>query len=415
MDLSVRIRGRAERAPRPGAVVVIVAILTVLSSAAVAAAAPPRFDARLTSAMDPILPAITKVAPETGPPAGGTMVSITGSNFSGTSEVRFGAVSASFSLKSANKIEATAPPGAEGAVDVTVTTPEGTSQTTSADRFFYVPPGPSVVEVTPGEGSVEGGKEVKVLGAHFDEATEVLFGGANASFEVLSSEAIRAVSPVGSMPTVDVRVRTPEGISPVSTYDRFTYVTKIAEISEVSPKKGPAAGGNTVTISGSYFYGVTGVQFGGGGETTEFTSSPGQITVVAPPDTEEKVFIQVESTFGPSSPEWCVHRGNNGASCSVRDGYRYQEPTVMQVTPANGPAAGGTPVTILGSGFGLAPEETEVLFGKTPATEVTCSSSTSCTAVTPPGKAKATAVKVHIKSNAPKTSKTNPAAEFVYE
>ena len=366
--------------------------------------------------MDPILPAITKVAPDTGPPAGGTMVVITGSNFSGASEVRFGAVSATFSVKSANKIEAQAPPGAEGAVDVTVTTPEGTSSITPADRFFYVPPGPSVVEVTPDEGSVEGGKEVKVLGAHFDEASEVLFGSANASFEVVSSEAIRAVTPVGSTPTVDVRVRTPEGISPVSpAFDRFTYVTKIAEISGVSPKKGPAAGGNTVTIFGSYFYGVTGVTFGGGGETTEFTSSPGEITAVAPPDTEEKVFIEVESTFGPSSPEWCVHRGNKGASCSIRDGYRYQEPTVTQVTPGNGPAAGGTPVTILGSGFGLAPEETEVLFGKTPATEVACSSSNSCTAVTPPGKAKATAVKVRIKSNAPKTSKTNPAAEFVYE
>ena len=62
---------------------------------------------------------------------------------------------------------------------------------------------------------------------------------------------------------MDVRVTTTEGESPITPADRYTYTIKVPEISGVSPKKGPAAGGNTVTISGSEFYGVTGVEFGG--------------------------------------------------------------------------------------------------------------------------------------------------------
>lgn len=59
-------------------------------------------------------------------------------------------------------------------------------------------------------------------------------------------------------------------------------------------------------------------------------------------------------------------------------------PTVASITPATGPAAGGTTVTVSGAGF---TGETGVTIGGTPATGVTVLNDTTLTAVTPPGTA----------------------------
>jgi hypothetical protein len=58
-------------------------------------------------------------------------------------------------------------------------------------------------------------------------------------------------------------------------------------------------------------------------------------------------------------------------------------PVVTALSPATGPENGGTNVSITGAGFALA--ETNVVFGGKPAASVTCSSATSCMAVSPSG------------------------------
>lgn len=86
-------------------------------------------------------PAVTLINPTSGPPAGGTVVAITGTNFTGATAVKFGGTdAASFTVNSAVSISATSPAGS-GTVDVTVTTPAGTSATGAADQFTYVAPG----------------------------------------------------------------------------------------------------------------------------------------------------------------------------------------------------------------------------------------------------------------------------------
>lgn len=86
-------------------------------------------------------PTITSISPASGPTAGGTAVTINGNNFTGltgASAVKFGGSNAtSYTVNSATQIVATAPPGA-GTVDVTVTTPGGTSATSTADQFTYI-------------------------------------------------------------------------------------------------------------------------------------------------------------------------------------------------------------------------------------------------------------------------------------
>jgi hypothetical protein len=385
-----------------------------LGSGSSASAAPQRLSAKLAAVM---APEVGNVAPAVGPPAGGTAVGIGGSNFIGATAVDFGSTPASFTVKSASKIEAIAPPGAEGTVDVTVTGPEGTSAVGRADRFSYVPPGPSVVEVTPAEGQVEGGRPVQILGANLAGATAVSFGGSSAAFQVDSSEHIAATTPSGSAPDVDVRVTTPEGTSPIDPRDRYHYTSKFIEISKVSPPKGPAAGGTIVSITGEEFHGVADVKFGSQSATSFSVNPDGDsISAVAPPQTAELVVISVVTTFGTSELEYCERNKTRRRTCAIRDHYKFQEPEVTGVTPDSGPRSGGTGVTIAGSGFGLEAGETEFLFGKAPAKSVTCSSLSSCTAIAPMSNKAGTALlKVIVHSNEPKTSKKNPAAGFHYE
>jgi hypothetical protein len=82
-------------------------------------------------------PTITSLNPATGPMAGGTTVTITGTNFTGATAVMFDATAAaSFTVVSDTSIKATTPAGV-GIVDVFVTTPSGTSATTPADEFTF--------------------------------------------------------------------------------------------------------------------------------------------------------------------------------------------------------------------------------------------------------------------------------------
>jgi photosystem II stability/assembly factor-like uncharacterized protein len=89
-------------------------------------------------------PEITGVSPASGPAAGGTTATITGTHLDiGVLSVSFGGtVTASFTVDSPTQITVTAPSMAEGippTVDVTVNTLVGPSPLTSADQFTYVP------------------------------------------------------------------------------------------------------------------------------------------------------------------------------------------------------------------------------------------------------------------------------------
>ena len=83
------------------------------------------------------VPKVSRVSPNVGPPSGNTVVQISGSGFVSSSSVSFGGTPASsVAVKSDTRILAVSPPGV-GVVDVTVTTPVGTSTAGKGDRFTY--------------------------------------------------------------------------------------------------------------------------------------------------------------------------------------------------------------------------------------------------------------------------------------
>ena len=238
------------------------------------------------------LPTVTKVAPNLGPAVGGTTVTITGALLSGATAVKFGPTKAvSFTAVSATSMTAVSPAGA-GVVDVTVTTASGTSPSTVADRFSYMP---TIKKVTPSIGSEFGGTTVSITGTNFTGATEVSFGSnAATKVTVKSATSITAVSPAGEEGPVDVAVTTPGGTSPVTPAAQFTYVPP-PTVTSVSPNAGPKAGGTPVTITGTEFaLGTTGTifVFGTAKATLVNCISTTECTVVAPAHAVGKVDVK---------------------------------------------------------------------------------------------------------------------------
>jgi hypothetical protein len=87
------------------------------------------------------VPTVTTVVPDSGPEAGGTAVTITGTALATTGSVTFGGVAAPFSVLTNTSLSAVTPAGTAGAVDVVVTTTGGTA--TVLGGFTYVA-GPAV-------------------------------------------------------------------------------------------------------------------------------------------------------------------------------------------------------------------------------------------------------------------------------
>jgi len=84
-------------------------------------------------------PSLANISPTSGPEAGGTPVTITGTNFTADATVSFGGLPATgVVVNSATSISATSPAHCPGMADVTVATPGGTTPTTPTDQFTFV-------------------------------------------------------------------------------------------------------------------------------------------------------------------------------------------------------------------------------------------------------------------------------------
>jgi len=199
-------------------------------------------------------PAVSGIEPDHGPRAGATTVTITGVNLGEASAVTFGTTpAASFTVLSPTSITAVSPPGT-GTVDVTVSTPEGTSPTGAQDRFSYDVPPPSITEVSPTSGPEAGGTTVTVSGTDLTGTTAVKFGATSAtSFTINSDTSLTAISP-GGTGTVDVSVTTPRGTSTSGPSDRFAYEPAGSGLPEIGrcAKVTPVKEGKRLVYHGAY-------------------------------------------------------------------------------------------------------------------------------------------------------------------
>ena len=160
-------------------------------------------------------PTVTKITATAGPLAGGTKLTITGTNLAKATEVLFGDTAARITRESATRIAVVAPAGTAGTVDVTVVTAGGTSATSPADEFTYAA-APTITELSPATGPISAGTSVTITGMNLANATEVLFGDKRGQITSDTGTQIVVVAPAGAAGVVNVKVVTAGGTSAAS-------------------------------------------------------------------------------------------------------------------------------------------------------------------------------------------------------
>ena len=310
-------------------------------------------------------PTVLSVNPTSGPLAGGTVVTITGTGFQSGATVKFGGVAATnVTFGSATQITATSPAHAAGAVDVVVTNPD--TQTGTLTAGYLYASAPTVTSVSPVGGPLAGGTVVTITGTGFQSGATVKFGGVAATSVTFGSATqITATSPAHAAGAVDVVVTNPD--TQTGTLTAGYLYANAPTVSSVSPVGGPLAGGTVVTITGTGFQNGATVKFGGVAAIGVTFGSATQITATSPAHAAGAVDVVVTNPDAQTG--------------TLTAGYLYANgPTVTSVSPVGGPLAGGTVVTITGTGF---QSGATVKFGGVAATGVTFGSATQITATSP--------------------------------
>jgi hypothetical protein len=221
-----------------------------------------------------------------GPTAGGTEVQLEGQNL-GQCELRplsgpergeeeplgcqralvyFGAEPGIVLKASENTLDVLSPAHEPGNVDVTVTTPTGSSSNSAGDHYTYegssLPPPsgsvPVITQVSPENGPYTGFTDTLIKGEHLlPEGVEscVACAGAVARFgetavPVLagSQHEIEVVAPPHALGVLPVRVTTTAGTS--AAFGHFSFVPPPPRVSVTSPPNGSVIGTSALVIAG---------------------------------------------------------------------------------------------------------------------------------------------------------------------
>lgn len=229
--------------------------------------------------------------------------------------------------------------------------------------------------VWPGRGLASGGETVTVTGEGFAEGLAVVFDQTTSpSVVVVDSRTARVVTPPHPPATVAVSALRPDGAVAV-LQAAFTYANRTV-VTGVEPVHVSLRGGTPIAVSGA--------GFAGGAEVlVEGRRCP----VVAVVDDSRLLAVTPEGEHpGPADLIVASDTGQDTLLGGlIYDEVPYQthpDLGVGWVSPASGPAAGGTPIEVRGAGFH---EGAEVLVGGLPATKVTVAAVDLIRAETPPG------------------------------
>jgi hypothetical protein len=270
----------------------------------------------------------------------------------------------------------------------------------------------TITGISPNSGPAAGGTPITITGTGFTGTEFVTFvnGALATNVVVVNDSTITATTPSG-LPADGslVFVTSPLGTSPpVSPTDVFTWTAAppppgpVPTVTSLSPTTGPSAGGTSVSLKGTGFNGASQVLFGAVPASSFSVSSSTRITAVAPAEAAGAHDVTVTTANG-TSPTVAADQFTSVAPPPVI------VPTVTRVSPTLGPLAGGTTVTLTGTGFTGA---TAVIVGGYPAKNVVVVSDTTITAKVPADTAGLHNIQVTTPSG---TSPKVAAGGFTYE
>jgi len=289
--------------------------------------------------------AITGITPANGAAAGGTSVTITGSNFQDVTSV---APLTSFVVVSPTTITGTIAAGTAGqSVDVSVvSSTQGTAVLNggfSYDPVGGAPGAAAITALSTTSGNIGGGTTVTIVGANFEPGAgqTVTFGGVAA---VILSEPDAGTIVVTTGPhaagSVDVVVTTPNnGVATLTGGYAYVDPSGVPVVQSVTPTSGPESGGTEVTIRGLNFNNATVARINsaiGNFFVVDATTIRGT-TAPRDPSASSSPQVIVDGPVGPSNEPVT---------------FTYTPSLVLDViTPNQGPTSGTVGVTIFGRNF----------------------------------------------------------------
>jgi|GEM_PF-3383745 len=191
---------------------------------------------------------------------------------------------------------------------------------------------PTVTSVAPAAGGLTGGTLVALTGTGFANGATVNFDTAPATAVVVySPTSITVRAPAHAAGLASVTVTTTGGTSVASSAATFRY-EGAPTVSSVSSRTGSTAGGATITIGGTNFFGAS-VTIGGRAATSSVDSLGRTLTVTVPAGSGT-------ATITIATPVGSTSAGS----------YLYvAPPTLSTINPRTGTKNGGTRVTITGT------------------------------------------------------------------
>ncbi len=304
------------------------------------------------------------ISATSGPPGGGTGVTISGFGFDSAATVTIGGADCAKYASNRTSFTCLTGPAPAGAADVVVT--NSNSQTGRlVGAFTYdpdAPPAPelSVLSVDPSNGSQSGGTPVTITGDGFMPGATAKIGGAVCSDPTVTSQTtLTCTTPPGPAGSAEVAVTNPEG-GRSARPNGFTYLDDLPPPSPtgISVATVFSYGGMPVTITGTGFVEGASVAF----TSASKPSVPCAVTSVSSDSLTCSVGgnDSIADTFDVTVTNPDTRTGVLPAAIGMVAG----PPTVSSVSPPSGPAAGGTPVTVHGDGF--YPNYTTVAIGGVP-------------------------------------------------
>jgi hypothetical protein len=275
---------------------------------------------------------LTSITPTNGPTVGGTTVTLTGTGFSmiGTPKCQFGTSVVIATVSSATSATCTSPGPITGSIVVQFA--NDAQSFVGTPTFLYI--NPIVTSFAPINGPTTGGTTVTLTGTGFVMGNAFCQFGASTpvTATVTSATSATCVSPAGNG---GVSLQYSNNGQTYVASNTFNYLT--STLTSISPTTGPVAGGTTVTLTGTEFAGLTPkCKFGTNIVAATITSTT-TATCMAPLGTAGNSAVTYSNdgiTFDAGTPN-----------------YLYQDITVTSISPNNGPVAGGTTVTVTGTGF----------------------------------------------------------------
>jgi hypothetical protein len=156
-------------------------------------------------------PTVLSISPAFGPAAGGTPVTIVGTNFTtGATVALGGAPATSAVVVNATTITATTAAHAAGLVNVTVTNSDAQAGTLTGAYSYSTGAAPTITGITPATGSVDGGLTTTLTGTNFLVGVTVAFDGVSATVTLNSATSLTATTPAHGPAVVNVVVTNPD-------------------------------------------------------------------------------------------------------------------------------------------------------------------------------------------------------------